>query len=445
MTTHPQLRKEVASGESRVVLGDNRTARTRIDPWSARLADPDLEARFLHDRRDHDLGRIRVAAILGSAVSLIFAVLDWLVITENLHLALALRILTALPGAGTIFVLTYAGYFQARPQLLISLAIVVSTASYATLNIICDTPGEYLSGFVIVQMFLYFIFPVAFTVSVALGCICVSAFAILIILIRDIALGELLTIYSQYAVTGLAGSFAVYIFNTLRREEFLNELEIESQNQRYGELLNRILPDSIVARMERGEDRIADEVPDAVVVFADVVGFTETAARHSPEAVVRSLNALFEKFDTLVASNGLEKIKTIGDAYMVAGGVPDPRKGNIEAAAELALQMLEAAGSHRGPGGERVEIRVGIHAGPVLAGVIGHTRFGYDLWGDTVNFASRLQDAAEPLSVLVSEAVRHRLPENFVLHPLGSIALKGKGEMPVWQLCGKARQAADPE
>ena len=194
--------------------------------------------------------------------------------------------------------------------------------------------------------------------------------------------------------------------------------------------------------MERGEEQIADDVPAAVVLFADVVSFTDKAARHPPDVIVRFLNELFEKFDVLVRKHGLEKIKTIGDAYMVAGGLPEPKVGHIAAAADFALDLIAASASHFDPDDKAVKIRIGIHSGPVLAGVIGKTRFGYDLWGDTVNLASRLQGSAPPNSILVSKEVQADLADRFSFQHLGAVEFKGKGEVSTWLLNGRNDSAS---
>lgn len=411
---------------------------TQIDKLTARLADPVLERRYLAARRDGDLKRFRVSAGLACAANMIFVLLDLAVIPEDSHMAVATRLVTAFPGAGAIYAMTYVETFKQRQNILAWIAIGAATLSYGYLNLISDTPDEYLSGYVIIQMFLFFILPLNFVTSITIGAVCTLVFALSFTAVRDLAFGSLLTIYSQYLVVLLVGGFAVHQLNVLRRGQFLNEIEIERQKSQYFELLTRILPGSIVARMERGEERIADNVPEAVVLFADVVGFTSLAARNTPEAVVASLDGLFNTFDRLVDKHGLEKIKTIGDAYMVAGGVPQAQPDPAGSAARLALDMLAVAKQHQATEGERLQIRVGLHCGPVLAGVIGQSRVGYDLWGDTVNLASRLQALAEPGTALVSAAMRQALDDRFNLATLGPREIKGLGNVPVWRLTGPA-------
>jgi len=169
-------------------------------------------------------------------------------------------------------------------------------------------------------------------------------------------------------------------------------------------------------------------------LFADIVGFTEIAARSRPDQILALLNQLFASFDNLTAHYGLEKIKTIGDSYMVAGGVPDDGGNYPSAMADLALAMRRAATAVHDPDGQPLHLRIGIHVGSLTAGVIGQRRFMYDLWGDTVNTASRMQTLGEPDRIQVSDDLRQRLDNRYNLAPRGEITVKGKGEMTTWYL-----------
>ena len=172
------------------------------------------------------------------------------------------------------------------------------------------------------------------------------------------------------------------------------------------------------------------------ILFADIVEFTRMSARMSPEAVVAMLNEVFSAFDRLTEKHRLEKIKTIGDAYMVVGGLPEPRPDHLRAVAELALDMRQAV-EHLPPrGGERLRIRIGMHTGPVVAGVIGRNKFAYDLWGDAVNTAARMESSGIPGHVQVTGEVYAGLRHQYVLEERGTLAIKGKGEMKTYFLVG---------
>jgi adenylate cyclase len=176
------------------------------------------------------------------------------------------------------------------------------------------------------------------------------------------------------------------------------------------------------------------------VLFADIVEFTAHAERSPPEATVALLNDLFSRFDALVEARALEKIKTVGDAYMVAGGLPDPMADHAGAVAELALEMLEVAVQRRFPDGGPVRLRVGIGSGPVVAGVIGRRRFSYDLWGDTVNTASRMETTGVPGCIQVTQRTRDLLGERYRFQERGQIEVKGKGRLTTYLLNGRAHE-----
>lgn len=204
-------------------------------------------------------------------------------------------------------------------------------------------------------------------------------------------------------------------------------------------LLLNILPKTIVARMRRGERVIADHIAEATILFADLAGFTALAARLSPERTVALLELLFSRFDALAARHGLEKIKTIGDAYMVAGGIPEARPDHAAAMAEMAFAMLDAAADTRRTAGEPLELRIGMHTGALVAGVIGTHKFAYDVWGDTVNIASRMENLGLPGRVHISAATRAALGDGFRVAPRGPLEVKGKGVMETYFLLGRCR------
>jgi adenylate cyclase len=202
-------------------------------------------------------------------------------------------------------------------------------------------------------------------------------------------------------------------------------------------LLLNVLPQSIAERLKEREDVIADAFSHVTVLFADIVGFTPYAERFPPDMSVQTLNELFSDFDALVKRGGLEKIKTIGDAYMVAGGLPEPRPDHAEAIAEMGLEMLEAAAHRTLRDGVPIRLRIGIDSGPVVAGVIGQRKFSYDLWGDTVNTASRMESHGVPGRIQVTERVRGLLGDRFVFRERGTIEVKGKGPMRTYFLVGR--------
>jgi class 3 adenylate cyclase len=225
------------------------------------------------------------------------------------------------------------------------------------------------------------------------------------------------------------GMVCSYALEGFRRNDFALRREVERERERSEALLLNVLPASIAERLKSKPEAIADGFAEATVLFADIVGFTDLAAKLTPAQVVDMLNRLFTGFDDLAAKHGLEKIKTIGDAYMVVGGIPSARADHAEAVADMALAMREVVASCAAETGHALNVRIGIHLGPVVAGVIGKRKFAYDLWGDAVNTASRMESHGIAGQIQVSEAVRGRLAAAFVLRERGPIQVKGKGEM----------------
>jgi adenylate cyclase len=228
-----------------------------------------------------------------------------------------------------------------------------------------------------------------------------------------------------------------------QREEALAALQVE-HNRAEGLLLN-ILPGSIAARLKASPTTIADQFTEASVLFADVVDFTPRSRDLPPAEVVGMLDRLFSQFDALADRQGLEKIKTIGDAYMVAAGVPTPRPDHARAIALLALDMNEAVAPGGSVGDLGLEVRIGINSGPVVAGVIGRKRFLYDLWGDAVNTASRMESAGTANRIQITGATYELLKDEFECERRGTVSIKGKGEMETWYLLGRRSTTGQPE
>lgn len=236
-------------------------------------------------------------------------------------------------------------------------------------------------------------------------------------------------------------SAAVLIFATVfyaMREVSRAEGAMEVEYKRSEALLANILPGSVAERLkDPAHGTIADRYDDASILFADIAGFTERASQIAAADLVRFLDRLYTTFDRLVDKHGLEKIKTTGDSYMVVSGVPEPRPDHVEALSRLALDMSRAVADLRDPNGARVPLRIGMAAGPVVAGVVGARRFFYDVWGDAVNVASRMESTDPEGRIQVPEDVYRRLKDRFVLEERGEVDVKGKGIMRTWYLVGQ--------
>lgn len=203
-------------------------------------------------------------------------------------------------------------------------------------------------------------------------------------------------------------------------------------------LLLNVLPLSVADRLKSGSEIIADSFPLVTVLFADLVGFTQLSEGMAPEALIVLLNEIFTLFDDIMDVRGLEKIKTIGDAYMVAAGLPLPAEDHATRTAHAALDMIGALERFNKANSHTLQVRIGIHSGPVMAGVIGKRKFIYDLWGDTVNTASRMESHGVAGRAQLTEATRALLSDSFQCESRGKIPIKGKGELHTWLLAERA-------
>lgn len=203
------------------------------------------------------------------------------------------------------------------------------------------------------------------------------------------------------------------------------------------ELLLNVFPATVAERLKTHPDTIADAFDDVSVLFADLVDFTGLSARTKPRDLVQLLNAVFTSFDQLAERHGLEKIKTIGDAYLVAGGLLLPTPNHLHATADMALDMLKTLATHRTPDDQPLNLRIGLHAGPAVAGVIGRKKFIYDVWGETVNTASQMESHGVDGAIQVTEDTYRRLEKDYLFTRRGPIAIKGRGELTTYLLTGK--------
>lgn len=220
-----------------------------------------------------------------------------------------------------------------------------------------------------------------------------------------------------------------------REKLFLEQIQQEKNNSE--RLLHNILPSPIVSRIHMGEKLIADNFESVSVLFSDLVGFTEISSKMNPETLVRNLNKIFTCFDTLAQELGIEKLKTIGDAYIAVSGLPQERSDHANAMADMALGMISTLDQINHTLDANFKIRIGIHSGPVAAGIIGTHKFVYDIWGDTVNMASRLESNSETNRVHISEQTAAMLGDIFHIEHRGMIPLKGKGHINTYFLNGR--------
>lgn len=227
----------------------------------------------------------------------------------------------------------------------------------------------------------------------------------------------------------------------LRDQEQAFLREIQQERDKSERLLLNILPAPVAERLKQTQDIIADNFDDVSVMFVDIVDFTPLSTSMPPAEMVKMLNAVFSTFDALVDRYGLEKIKTSGDSYIVVGCLSNPCNDHLEKVANMALDVIASAPQFSRTDGKPFQLRVGIHAGPVVAGVIGTKKFAYDLWGDTVNIASRMESHGLPGTIQVTQSVYERLSDRFLFQPRGEISVKGKGNMQTYLLISRKDSA----
>ncbi|CAN5827110.1 hypothetical protein BH23ACT4_BH23ACT4_12370 [soil metagenome] len=242
-------------------------------------------------------------------------------------------------------------------------------------------------------------------------------------------------ITALFVLNFLGASYVTYIsLGYFVRERERTHVALELEQERSERLLLNVLPAEIADRLKSGEEVIADRVDGVTILFADLVGSTQLSEQLTPDRLVEMLNDLFTRFDLLADRFGLEKIKTLGDAYMVVGGLPAAKPDHLEAIADMALAMREELARHHAPGLGRLRMRFGIHTGSVVAGIIGKRKFSYDLWGDTVNTAARMESHGLPDAIQVTEDVYEALRYRYTFTPRGPIDVHGKGVMNTYLL-----------
>jgi len=336
--------------------------------------------------------------------------------------------------------LTYTRFFG-RVWEWVSVAIAGATLLFWVFYVshISTLPAEYgYVGVILITAFTYTLLQLRFVLVVLITVIGVAAYlpyALTARYISDVSL----VLAALYLVSfGMLGGLAAYRLERFTRDLFLRERQLEQERTRSDGLLLNMLPGAIVEQLKTSSGgRIAQRFDHVSVFFADAVGSTEQAARSSPEAFADALDELFRHFDAIADRHGLEKIKTIGDAYMAVAGAPTPLADHADAAVGTAVDILAEAGKIRWPSGDPIVVRGGIATGPAVAGVIGDRRFAYDLWGDTVNLASRLEENASPGRVLVSESTARELTDRYDFGPSEILEVKGKGPTTVRVLLGR--------
>ena len=405
--------------------------------WLAlRFSDPETEADFVNGDNRAAIHRARFMAMLAFVLSLPFGALDLVLQPDHLATLVLLRTIGLVALVLVIVAGTWWTFAHRHIQFVTCGAVGMYSWGTVAAVLLTPIPRTYASvGTVLLMLGLVGLVRVRFR-SALLTALATIPPVLAALLIRRDAWDEFVfesASLATYTVLILTVAFAL---ERSKRIAFLANRELAVERQRSDDLLHSILPEPIAQRLRDNPEAIAESASEATVLFADIVGFTSFAATLPPNEVVELLDLLFGKFDDLCDRHNVEKVKTIGDAYMAVAGIPRPDPDHAASIVELAFDMQRAATAIAPLWPTDLKLRIGISSGPVVAGVIGHRRFAYDLWGDTVNTASRMESHGVPNRIQVSESTYELLRDRYAFGDPTEMDIKGKGAMPTYFLLG---------
>ncbi|GAA3680643.1 hypothetical protein GCM10022237_44610 [Nocardioides ginsengisoli] len=403
--------------------------------WMLDFDQAEAERDFLRHDDAQGLRAATFALAIGILFTSAYGVVDALVLPDNLLPALLLRVALVsvlVVSAATLRAPIIRDHLQTASVLLLTILLLGLGPALAQVG---DFPTEYLRT------------SATITLLGAIGLLrlrmhavmAIEAVFVVVCLTFPGALGGVDAIGAHVAPTvGIAAIAWVvaYALERLRRTDFLRQREVEAERARSEEILHNVLPVPIAQRLRTERGAIADSAPSVSVLFSDIVGFTPVSEALSPEELVHLLDTMFREFDALCDERGIEKIKTVGDAYMAVAGLPTPDDDHAASLAELALDMQRTLTRLSPAWPSPIAMRIGIASGPVVAGVIGQRKFTYDLWGDTVNTASRMESHGRPHRIQVSAATHALLESRYMFSDPQVIDVKGKGPMTTYFLLG---------
>jgi class 3 adenylate cyclase len=422
--------------------GERSSWRLLLDRLRLRFRDPALESAYRVDRLRHDLGNIRFAFLAGIALWVTWGLLlrPHMLALSDRRLDMVMRFGVFIPMLIVGLGLTYTRFFG-RVWEWVSVAIAAATLLFWVFYVsrVSTLPLEYgYVGVILITAFSYTLLQLRFVLVALVTIIGIATYLPYAFTARYIVPVSLVLTVLYLVSFGMLGGLAAYRMERFTRQLFLRERQLDQERTRSDGLLLNMLPEAIVEQLKTSSGgRIAQSFDHVSVFFADAVGSTEQAARSSPEEFADALDALFRHFDGIADRYGLEKVKTIGDAYLAVAGAPTPVADHADAVLGMAVDILSDAGTITWPSGDPIVVRGGIATGPAVAGVIGDRRFAYDLWGDTVNLASRLEVSAEPGRFLVSESTATQLADRYDFGPAETLEVKGKGPTTVRVLLGR--------
>ena len=439
---------DAPDGQAKLAADEGHLEPVELDRRTLRFRDSALEAEFRANYFRRNLANIRFTLLAGAAMWIIWGLLVRVYLTPSTRaFDLALRFGVFIPLLLVNFAFSFTRWYQRSWEWLMFGVVAASIFTWVYyISVVFTMPADYgYVGIILITAFAYALARLRFIQVVLITVIAMATYVPYAVVVDHI-FGVRTALATAFLVSfsGLWG-VAAYRLEKSNRLLFLRERQLGIERERSDTLLLNVLPRVIVDRLKRQRDggHVADALDDVSVLFADVVDSTEHASNLRPEQFAELLDELFRRFDEIADRHGLEKIKTIGDAYMAAAGAPVPVPDHAERAANAALDMLHAAGGCRWPSREPVEVRIGLATGPAMAGVIGQRKFAYDLWGDTVNLASRLSETeGETGRIQVTESVAEHLTDGYEFSEPRLVELKGKGPTSVRFLLSRSQVSA---
>jgi class 3 adenylate cyclase len=435
---NPRHSQEVPSQDSDPVTfdttGDGGADIRDLEYLPLRFRNPELERRFREHFANHNLTNLRVGHVLAILMWILWgAVVAGYMDEPDRNIDLFIRYRLLIPMTALSLALTFWSPYPRIWKWPMMTALLATGLIWITyVSELESMPADYgYVGLILIQTFAFSILRLPFVSVAIFDAVTIPYYLLTLGSNQPEGIVMVLVIFYLSSFT-LLGLIASYVLEWKIRKLFMRERELDYERGRSDRLLLNVLPRDIIERLKSRralgqEGSLAESFPDVTVLFADAVEFTVQASKTQADDLVAALDDLFSRCDRLADRYGLEKIKTIGDSYMAVAGVPRQRPNHAQAAADMALAILEDLGDARWPSGDPIVVRVGMASGPAVAGVIGRRKFAYDLWGDTVNLASRLESHGHPGQILASESVVSHLQGAYEFGPPMVVDLKGKG------------------
>ncbi|MDP2821348.1 MAG: adenylate/guanylate cyclase domain-containing protein [Sulfuritalea sp.] len=406
---------------------------TRMDRLTLRFADAELERAFAEEQARKSLRPIRIALVCAAAITLFFLwpALVWVnsPIQEQMPGIAAMVLATV----GLCYALTHRRIFLYRHQwMMLAMACVMSLGMVRALS---ASPTLEASGFFLMAMHLfsiYGVFRLRFPAAVAGGWISMALYLILLSALGLLHGINMFRHAGALLITNLWGMLICYQMDLALRRAFLAVRDVAVEHERSERLLLNILPAELAQELSATGSARPARHESVTILFTDFSGFTQVASSMPAERMVAELNEIFAAFDDITDACGVEKIKTIGDAYMAAAGLPKPCADHAQRCVRAGLSMIDYLENRNRTAAFKWSLRVGVHSGPVVAGVVGKRKYAFDIWGDTVNIASRLESSGEVNKVNISAYTFDLVRDKFECEYRGKLAAKGKGEIDMY-------------